>query len=31
MTLDNGFMMAASAEIFCRLTEFPACKSTIAI
>ena len=31
MTLDSGFMMAASAEIFWRVTALPACKSTMAI
>ncbi len=31
MTLDNGFIIAASAEIFWRDTVLPADKSTIAI
>jgi hypothetical protein len=31
MTLETGFMMAASAEIFCLVTELPASKSTMAI
>jgi len=31
ITLDTGFIIAASADIFCLVTEFPADKSTIAI
>lgn len=31
MTLDKGFIIAASAEIFCLETELPAAMSTIAI
>ena len=31
MTLDRGFMMAASAEIFWRVTVLPAVMSTMAI
>lgn len=31
MTLETGFMMAASADIFCLVMLLPAAKSTIAI